>query len=607
MNAKTPIAAVVLLSIHLAGFSPALAQDIVTVSDISGGSSVFVFRKSASPPRRFAAKVKTARSKEQRVSTVRKIRQQYDTVVAAAPSRVRSTVVTPDKVPANIRTLTKEQASRLFAGVGEYYVDRGSLDNAVESFREAVTLNDKNTNAKKGLADVLAAKGSELMLQDKSLAAKAYFLEALKNDPKNAAAFFGLGEIFAELDQTADAIANYEKALAENPALTEIYQPLGVLYYQAGEIAKADSLLTKALQAAPDSADTQLFLGSIRLSQNRNEEALSAFQKARELDPSSADAANGIGDALVRLDRQKDAIAEYQRAIALRPNYFEAYSSLGSIYFELKNFKESVAAYQQAVRIRNTDADVYEALGDAQRQNGDYNSAAGSYRLASDFLSKTATASNDSKADVFSKLGFVIGRQCERNMRNAINCEWSSAITAFEKAVQFGGGNAADFANLGWAYYNAARIDLIDKRIEDARAKTELARTNLEKAVAANPPYIEGPLLNLGMTRTDLGDYAGAVDALSKVVKKQPKWAFAWNELGIAYRKQNKFKEAVEQYKKAVEVDENFAAAWYNMGEAAIAGGNIGDAKKAYQKLVKLGNKNFAGQLELMSKGAVRK
>src|SRR5690606_152901 len=132
----------------------------------------------------------------------------------------------------------------------------------------------------------------------------------------------------------------------------------------------------------------------------------------------------------------------------------------------------------------------------------------------------------------------------------------------------------------------------------------EKAKINLEKAVASNPDFVEGPLVNLGMTLTDLGDYEGAVEALSKVTKKEPRWVFAINELGIAYRKQNKFREAIEMFKRAIKRDDDYAPAHYNLGEAEFRNGNLGEAQKAYKKLMKLGARDLAQQLALISNGA---
>lgn len=345
----------------------------------------------------------------------------------------------------------------------------------------------------------------------------------------------------------------------------------------------------------------------IRMSQNRNQEALTAFEKARSLDPTNAEAPYNIAEVLVRLDRTKDSIAEYEKATALRPNYFEAHFGLGEAHLALKNYEQAVKSLREAKRLKNDNIDAVIALGDAQRLTGNYNDAIGSYNLATTFISRKPDFSKEATADVYSNLGLSIGQQCAINMKQAMVCQWPAAIKALEKAVELGGGKTADFSNLGWAYYNAARIDGYEKREADKRTKLELARVNLDKAVSMNPAFIAGPLLNLGMVLTDLGEYANAANTLEKAVAKEPKWVFAMNELGIAYRKQDKYKEAISWFKKAIDRDETFVAAHFNLAESEIKSGNMGNAKKSYEKLKKMGQNSYALQLELMTNGAINK
>lgn len=585
--------------------SLAQGPDLVPVSDISGGSSVFVFRNTARS-RKFVV-AKAARTKAQRLDTAKKIKKQYDTIAKNTPQRVRATVVSPDKLPPSVKTMSPAKASLLFAGVGEYYIDKNDLENSQNFFKESVELDPKNVKAKEGLSEVLAAKGNELLLADKATTAKAFFMEALKHNPKNSAAYFGLGDVYAELDQSKEAIFNYEEALKNDPKLTEILVPLGILYFQAGEIAKADDMLTRALAGAAETPETQIFLGSIRLSQNRNDEALAAFQRAKTLDPTNADAFYQIGEALVRLNKESDAVPEYQKAVSLKPSYFEAWVGLGDAQYSLKNWGEAAKAYSEAKRLKNDNVESLIGLGDAQRMMGDFNAATGTYDLAATFFTRNPGFDKNAAADIYSKIGYVIGQQCQINLKQAKACAWPKAIRSLEKAVEYGSGNTADYANLGWAYYNAARVDGYEKQEADKQTKLQLAKAMLEKAVAVNPAYVEGPLLNLGMTLTDLGDYAGAISALTKVVDKQPKWIFAINELGIAYRQQKNYKDAIGQFKKAVDRDDTFAAAHYNLGETEYRNGNTPNAKKAYEKLKKLGRNDLAVQLELISNGAVRK
>jgi superkiller protein 3 len=605
-HAKRVFAAAIAAGL-LSGVVPVSAQDLVPVSDITGGSSVFVVRASAKP-RASISRSKPSVTKTQRIETVKRVKKQYTTLAKTEPRRVRTESMTPDVVQSEkLKTMPPDQASRLFAGVGEYYLDRDDFDNAIDSFRESVTLDKKNTRAVSGLSEALALKGNDLVVKDAANVARRFFDEALKYNPKNAAAYFGLAEVFSADSNDGDAIKSFEAALTNDKDLTEIYVPLGILYYQQGEIAKAETMLTKALASPGSDGDPSLqyFIGLIRYSQGKDQEALTAFTKAKTFDPQYSEAFYQAGMTLARLGRQKEAVAEFNQAITIVPNYFDAHFALGSAYFELGDYPNAIAAYKQAVRLRNDSIEAQENLGDAYREAGNYNDAEASYNLATTFIDRKASYSRDEAADVYSKKAFVLAKQCEINTRKAVPCRWDAAIKALEKSVELGASNV-DYANLGWAYYNASMVDTVDKHTAEAKAKLEKAKLNLQKAVASNPKYIDGPQLNLGMVLTDLGEYPAAVDALTPVVKRQPKWVFAINELGIAYRLQNKYKDAADQFRKAIGKDDKYVIAYYNLGEAEFRAGNLGEAKKAYDRLKKLGAINLANQLTLISGGQIR-
>ena len=70
-----------------------------------------------------------------------------------------------------------DAASKLFAGVGEYYMDRDDFDNAIDFFRESAQLDAKNTNARMGLSEALGLKGNDLLVKDSGQAARKFFEE----------------------------------------------------------------------------------------------------------------------------------------------------------------------------------------------------------------------------------------------------------------------------------------------------------------------------------------------------------------------------------------------------------------------------------------------
>ena len=604
-----------MILIVLAATLPAPAQDLVPVADLAGGSSVFVFRNAArsAPKRIVVVRTRAVRTKTQRIETARKVSRQYVTLAKVTPRRTRSVTVHENdpRIP-KIPTMPKEEAAVIFAGVGEFFMEKDDFLRATDFFREAVLLDARNLKAHAGLSEALALDGNMILVRGATasdprylLTARQRFEEALKYNPKNSPAYFGLAEIFSDENKELDAIANYEKALSLDKDLTEIYVPLGILYYQQGEIAKAEDLLTKALAISPNDAQTQYFLGLIRYSQNRNEDALTAFTKAKTFDPELAEAFYQSGETLVRLKRYKEAIDDYSRATTLKNNYFDAFLGLGSAYFEVDNFTEAINAYKHAERLKNDNIEVLVNLGDTYREIGSFDDAESRYNLATVFIERDKNYNRDEAADVYSKIGFVIAKQCELNMRKGIPCRWEVAVRALEKASAITDNNV-DTANLGWAYYNAAKNDIVGKRPVEARAKLEKAKAALEKAAFSSPKYIEGPLLNLGMTLTDLGDYAGAAEAFKRVIDKRPKWVFAVNELGIAYRKQDKFSDAAATFRKAISIDGKYVIAYYNLAEAEFRGGNLGEAQKAYNKVKELGRRDLVAQLRLISGGALR-
>ena len=192
-------------------------------------------------------------------------------------------------------------------------------------------------------------------------------------------------------------------------------------------------------------------------------------------------------------------------------------------------------------------------------------------------------------------------------MATGMRCRWGDAITYIDKAAQYSRTNVYS-ANLGWAYYNAAREDLSFRNEAVARPKLEKAKAALISATSGDSKFSAGALVNLGRVLSDMGDYPGAIDAFNRAIQKEPGLSFAMNELGSVYRKQNKYKEAAAQFRRAADKEEKNPVIQYNLGEAELQNGNIGEAKKAYDRLRKLGKagNEFAARLERLSGGKVR-
>lgn len=588
------------------------AQELVPVRDLTGGSSVFLFRGgSRSVSKRFVTQARSKRSVQQRADSARRVTKQYTTLAKTQPRRVRVKAVEPEALT-NINRMSKEDASKLFAGVGEFYMDRNEYDSAIDVFREALEMNSTNTQAANGLSEALALKGNQLLALNSLPVAKRFFDEALTYNKSNAPAYFGLAEIYSAGDKDTEAQANYEKALDSDKELTEIYGPLGILYYQSGNVAKADELLSKAVTIDPNDPQTQYFFGLVRLHQNNFTEALSAFNKAKAADPNLAEAFYYAGETQTRLGDRDAAILDFRNAIKLRDKYFEAWYGLGTAMFEKGNFNEAITSFERAKTLKNNNAEVVANLGDAYRMSDDpkyslnkYSLAESNYNLAVLFLERrpdfaTNMEIRELTADIYARIAFAIGKQCEINITQSKPCKWDAAVKALARGAEINKSNM-DYANLGWAYYNDGRTDIAFNNKERARVKFEQAKVNLLKSIETNPTFLDVPLANLGRVYSDLGEYPNAISTFKRILAKDPRAVDVLNELGLAYYKSGNFKEAISHFKKVVDRDKNFAEGYYNLGAAEFKNGNAGEAKKMQSKLKSLNRPDLATKLEKLA------
>lgn len=595
---KTVFSILVLFSFFINSF-PVKAQDIVESDDISGGSSVFVFRQSRKAPvQKLASRNFMARSQVQKTTSRKAIREEIARVIP--PKRKPPTQERVDVKQNN--ALTKVQLSEQVAKIGQANLEAKNYDEAVKAFRSALIHNPKNVNAKLGLSEALVAKGDMAADGGNADAALASYQEAKTLDPANAAAAAGIGGVYESQNKTDLALQSYEEAVKLNPNLKEIYAPLGAIYYEKGEIAKADNYLSKA---APNE-QTQYLIGMIRYKQNRDEEAAAALKKSLEIKP-SAEAHYYLGEVYDRMNITNESIAEYNEAIKLDPNYAEAYFDLGAAYYNRGRYEEAATTLEKAVTKNNNSPEAnqirsngYETLGDAYRQLKKYKEAEGNYNIAIALIDRINRRTQDPKgvADLYSKQGFVQGRLLK----------WGAAINSLESATK-SSPDAYDYTNLGWAYYNAAQQDKSFKREADAKNKLAQGKAVLQKAAAMNVNNA-GTYMNLGLTQNDLGEYSEAAASFEKCLQLRSNWVLALNELGFAQRYLNKLDDAVSNFRRATELNNRYYPAFYNLAEAEFRRGNKKEAKKAQEAMLKIDPnskylQNLSKRLDVIFTGAI--
>jgi superkiller protein 3 len=579
---KIFLSVAIIFSINFSGIS-LLAQDLVPSDDISGGSSIFVFRKSRKAPQ-----TKLSAGKSFMMS---RINNKYLPRKRAVAAKRRTTARTGRNgtVLAKNRTarkpaVNKVKLSETLTAQGETHLKNKQFDQAIQAFQKALAQNPKNAEAKDGLSEAYTEKGIAAAGEKNDESAIPLFNEAIKADDKNAVAYMHLGEIHEAYERNDKAIENYEKALAIAPELTELYIPVGLLLIESGEIARAGAYLEKAEKANVSGAEIHYLRGLYLYKQNKNEEALKAFNKTLELDPKSVLAHYYQAVIFDRLNQNQQSIAAYQKSVEIEPNFTPGWHDLGVAYYNSEQYDKAGAAYQKVVAIDNENAEAHANLASVYRQQERYAEANAEYKVAA------VKIKND--PDLYSEWGFCLGK---------VN-EWSKAIERLQTAKDLSP-DAVDYTNLGWGYYNAAKVAEESKNQAQADAQYEQGKIALQKAVELNP-RLAAAQYNLGTTLNALDEFQLALSALNAAVNLKSDWALAINELGVSYRGLKNFESAARQFNAAINLDGKFAPALYNLGELEFARGNKKEAKRIQARLNQL-NPALAQKLDNVIAGKI--
>jgi tetratricopeptide (TPR) repeat protein len=124
-----------------------------------------------------------------------------------------------------------------------------------------------------------APKYTQAQRDDFRERAKKGYEQALRLEPKNAAAQLGIARLHFDANEHDLAVAAYQKALKQNPKdLTLLYE-LGMIHARSKEWDKAVVHLKAAYDISPDNKECATTLGHCLARSGRIDEALDVFRK----------------------------------------------------------------------------------------------------------------------------------------------------------------------------------------------------------------------------------------------------------------------------------------------------------------------------------------
>lgn len=425
----------------------------------------------------------------------------------------------------------------------EYYFDKDQNDNALNDFNKAISLDPNNY-------EWYHRRGHVWDYKDVFDKAVQDYAKAIELHPQKEF-YFDRAEAYAELGQTAKAMADFDKAL-------EMDYPAATIHHRKGRLYLKNQDLDKAFVSF----------------------------KASIYSPSDAEV---HGDNEETLESQAKALEEISRIYIVRNDFGNAIKSASDW---IKKDNENEDAY-------HTRAQYYKALGDKEKQFKDVNSAIACltkkihdepgglvYWSRAEYLREVGKSA-ESKKDFEKALEYYLKE--DKNPDNsysideiirsigdakAFESRFQKSIEKYDKQIALKPKDSKAYSTRGWLYWRMRRFD---SALRDYQQAQKIAPSESNEGCIAQ--------LLIKNNRFDDAIKCYKTMAGGKTPLQPVDSAF----MAEAFYKSGKFVEAIESANKLIKLDPMYAASYYWKGKALEASGKKADGKSCIQQAIALG------------------
>lgn len=232
-------------------------------------------------------------------------------------------------------------ANENYLSAAEIYVKQGEFNEAVDIYRKMMYLSPSNLLLHIRIANLYSKLGlhgeakqvyidSAIAFQEKGdyMRAENLFNKALENDADDPMAYVGLGKIYIDKGQFADALGVLDRAIAKFPDHVEVLFEKAKAAFSAGRVDEALEAASKAAEADPANAQAQRLCGEILIDAGRHEEAWERL--------------SGIIQVMVAEERYDESLSLLSRMEAITAHRTEVMRRQALIFRQLGNLDKSV-------------------------------------------------------------------------------------------------------------------------------------------------------------------------------------------------------------------------------------------------------------------------
>jgi tetratricopeptide (TPR) repeat protein len=242
--------------------------------------------------------------------------------------------------------------------LGSAFKQKGLLDEAIASFKEANQLNPRNIPVYENLARTLSVKG-EL---DEAI---VWYKEAIRTRPHEHRLSVDLIALYQQTGAWEEAITYFQESIRSQPDNAAALMCLGDALRAKGSLVESIVYYKEVIRLRPDIANAHSGLGEALREKGALDEAIPCLKEAvRLIDLGDGNQSfRSLSAAFLQKGAADEAIAYFQEVIRLkRPQYHMAYASLAAEFRQKGALDEAIACYQKYIQTTPDDYAPYMEL-----------------------------------------------------------------------------------------------------------------------------------------------------------------------------------------------------------------------------------------------------
>lgn len=441
-----------------------------------------------------------------------------------------------------------------------------------------------------GLPEALALKAELLIASNNPGKAVQVLAELVKARPYSPVARFTLVSLLIDLkdyDRAATEIAAMRKAIPSDVRASYLD---ALLAFRKGDAPKARESIQQVLKVAPDHAPSQLLAGAIELQLGGTSTAEEHLRRVLARHPNSLGARNLLTALYLRTGQLVKAEEVLEPALRAAPENPAILRLAGEVALAnnrpadaAKYFDRAVAVAKDDVTLRTRAAQVRLATGDADRAFKDLEEA--SELDDSKYQADLALIAAHLRRKQHDKALAAVASLEKKQPENPLTYNVKGAVYLAKEDRKNARANFERALSLKFDYLpaaaNLARLDIVEKRPDDARKRFE--------AIIARTPKNESAILALAQVQAATGAPAKVVVAtLERAVGADPRSVSARLALIRFHGQARDSKAALAAAQSAAAAIPDNPRIVEALGGAQLAAGDTQQAISAYNKLVVL-------------------